>query len=262
MLEKANAKSIILLGARGVGKSTITKRLSVVLDMPIVHFDDLIYLPNDISTVPSDLDDSQLATYVRRMRSRSILPNLPNAYQLGYSEQCEKKIFDICGEQGVMFYKKYFESQIFSTMINNLERSVIIDTSSDGILNPIATYAPVIKKLQNTDINLYKKCFRHHYTIDDALLYNAISSLGRVVFVKNENPKISNKLDINSLPYHSLISQVVDSSLFCPYGIMDTAQVDMAVAQIIDGNNISATRDGSRQSNTKPTHTSNFLRHF
>ena len=82
------------------------------------------------------------------------------------------------------------------------------------------------------------------------------------MFVKNENPKINNKLDINSLPYHSLISQVVDSSLFCPYGIMDTVQVDMAVAQIIDGNNIGATRDGSRQSNTKPTHTSNFLRHF
>ena len=242
------ANSMLLIGEKGVGKTLVARKLAETTALPVIIFDELIFLPKNIfSKIPSFTKEQK--EYCKRMeRLRKLFPDLNNANDLGYSNEIATKIKDRYGERGLEFYIKYFEIQIFNQFIENLKFPVIIDTNSNLPKYEETGWKNFLSKLCAENVDLYKKGFKKHNMINSSIIERTLQKVGKIIYLykkeltkSDETHRLARKRlksffdepdEQNS--YKKIATKSIDTNLLIRNNNLDEGQLNLIVAKILD----------------------------
>jgi len=237
----------MIIGERGVGKTLVAEKLAEITNLPVINFEELIFLPKNIFSQMPSFTNKQKEYCERMERLRKMFPDLRNANDFGYSKEIATKIKDKYGENGLEIYIKYFEMQIFNQFIESLTFPVIIDTNSNLPNYEDIKMENFLKKVCAENVNLYKKGFKNHRMLNTALIAQIFQKVGKIIYlyknrvnVDSGNKSVKEKLKnyFNEPSEQSISEKIatkrIDANLLIINNKLDESQLNLMVAKILD----------------------------
>ena len=245
MNKEALEKSIVLIGPIGVGKSVIANELSINMGLDVISTDLLRFCPHNIEPLQQENIELQkqidskktinlfllnkskkIHNTIRNceqkihfnnklIKLRTLLPNVPNYYEMGYRPEIAELISQNYGNIAWHCYNKEYEIKLMQAIVENLNEPLIIDTGG-GVPNVLQNDREVALKDNNGKVYFSMGKNKTALIFDD--IKKTFSNFGNVVYLKMpqriESEKAKDSLNesfIQSGQYEKLATQTIST---------------------------------------------------